>query len=172
MLDLLKYLVILIIPLCFVVLSSQFPTLKLHLRPPTRPEQTPAEKDPKKKLKTVMEPPRADLEEPRNEPFTKEQLEEFDGSDDKKPIYVAIKGCSFTINVYFSTDFLSQGTIFDVSKKRDVYGKGKSYNVFAGKDGSKGLGMSSLKPEDAVSDYSVLPENEMRVLNDWYSFFE
>ncbi len=119
-----------------------------------------------------MEPPRADLEEPRNEPFTKEQLEEFDGSDDKKPIYVAIKGCSFTINVYFSTDFLSQGTIFDVSKKRDVYGKGKSYNVFAGKDGSKGLGMSSLKPEDAVSDYSVLPENEMRVLNDWYSFFE
>jgi len=53
-----------------------------------------------------------------------------------------------------------------------VYGKGKSYNVFAGKDGSKGLGMSSLKPEDAVADYSLLPENEMRVLDDWYSFFE
>lgn len=28
-----------------------------------------------------------------------------------------------------------------------MYGPGKSYNVFAGKDGSKGLGLSSLKPE-------------------------
>jgi len=105
MLDLLKYLVILIVPLCIVVLSPRFPTFKLHLRPPTRPEQTPAEKDPKKKLKTVMEP-RADLEEPRNEPFTKEQLGEFDGSDDEKPIYVAIKGCYLTMNVYLSTHFL------------------------------------------------------------------
>lgn len=66
----------------------------------------------------------------------------------------------------------SQGTIFDVSKKVDVYGKGKSYNLFAGKDASKALGMSSLKPEDAVSDYSTLPENERKVLDDWYSFFE
>lgn len=65
-----------------------------------------------------------------------------------------------------------EGTIFDVSKKVDVYGKGKSYNLFAGKDASKALGMSSLKPEDAVSDYSTLPENERKVLEEWYSFFE
>lgn len=65
-----------------------------------------------------------------------------------------------------------EGTIFDVSKKVDVYGKGKSYNLFAGKDASKALGMSSLKPEDAISDYSTLPENERKVLDDWYSFFE
>lgn len=58
-----------------------------------------------------------------------------------------------------------------MSKKVDVYGKGKSYNLFAGKDASKALGMSSLKPEDAVSDYSTLPENERKVLEDWYSFF-
>lgn len=65
-----------------------------------------------------------------------------------------------------------EGTIFDVSKKVDVYGRGKSYNLFAGKDASKALGMSSLKPEDAVSDYSTLPEDERKVLDDWYSFFE
>lgn len=65
-----------------------------------------------------------------------------------------------------------KGTIFDVSKKVDVYGKGKSYNLFAGKDASKALGMSSLKPEDAVSDYSTLPENERKVVEEWYSFFE
>ena len=63
------------------------------------------------------------------------------------------------------------GTIFDVSNKKEVYGPGKSYNVFAGKDGSKGLGKSSLEPEHAVPDYSDLPENELKVLNDWHDFF-
>ena len=59
-----------------------------------------------------------------------------------------------------------------MSKKADVYGKGNSYNLFAGKDASKALGKSSLKSEDAVSDYSTLPENEMKVLEEWYSFFK
>ena len=59
-----------------------------------------------------------------------------------------------------------------MSKKIDVYGKGGSYNLFAGKDASKALGMSSLKPEDAISDYSTLPENERKVLDEWYSFFK
>ena len=63
------------------------------------------------------------------------------------------------------------GTIFDVSHKFDVYGPGKSYNIFAGKDGSKGLGMSSLSPEYAIPDYSGLDESDMKVLNDWYDFF-
>jgi hypothetical protein len=63
------------------------------------------------------------------------------------------------------------GTIFDVSSKGDVYGQGKSYNIFAGKDGSRGLALSSLKTEDAVADYSGLGEKEMVVLNDWHSFF-
>lgn len=67
--------------------------------------------------------------------------------------------------------FLIPGDVFDVSRKRDVYGKGCSYNLFAGKDGSRGLGKSSLKPEDAEPDYTTLPENEMKVLDDWHSFF-
>lgn len=58
-----------------------------------------------------------------------------------------------------------------MSSKVDVYGQGKSYNVFAGKDGSRGLALSSLKAEDAVADYSGLNEKEMVVLNDWHSFF-
>ena len=66
---------------------------------------------------------------------------------------------------------ISLGTIFDVSGKADVYGPGKSYNVFAGIDGSRGLALSSLKAEDAVADYSGLSEKELGVLNDWHSFF-
>lgn len=31
--------------------------------------------------------------------------------------------------------------------------------------------MSSLKPEDAVADYSDLSEEHKKVLDDWYTFF-
>jgi len=50
-------------------------------------------------------------------------LSAFDGQDPSKPIYVAIKG-----------------KVFDVSAKREMYGPGAGYNIFAGKDASKGLG--------------------------------
>lgn len=63
------------------------------------------------------------------------------------------------------------GTVFDVSHKRDTYGPGKSYNLFTGKDASRALGMSSLKEEDAISDYSTLSEADTKTLNDWHSFF-
>lgn len=70
-----------------------------------------------------------------------------------------------------NSNALSSGTIFDVSAKTDVYGPGKSYNVFAGKDGSRGLGLSSLKEEDAIADYSQLDEKHLKVLDDWHVFF-
>lgn len=69
----------------------------------------------------------------------------------------------------FVTRFI--GTVFDVSHKRETYGKGGSYSLFAGKDASKALGKSSLKEEDASPDYSDLPEPEMKVLNEWHAFF-
>jgi hypothetical protein len=47
-----------------------------------------------------------------------------------------------------------------------------SYHVFAGKDASKGLGLSSVKPEDAVPDYSGLDETAMKTLDGWYEFFQ
>ena len=58
-----------------------------------------------------------------------------------------------------------------MSAKRDVYGPGGSYGIFAGKDPSQGLGMSSLKPEHAVPDYSQLNEKDRKVLDDWHAFF-
>ncbi|TIB77292.1 hypothetical protein E3Q23_01350 [Wallemia mellicola] len=97
--------------------------------------------------KSVMQPPANELEPPKDTPITVDELKEHDGSNDK-PIYVAIKG-----------------TVFDVTKKKEMYGSGQSYNIFAGKDGSRGLGMSSLDPEDAVSDYSTLSEKELSVLD-------
>ncbi|THH12697.1 hypothetical protein EW146_g7460 [Bondarzewia mesenterica] len=122
--------------------------------PFSSPEPSPQPEEKKSEEKSVMQAEKTDLAPPKDDPFTLDQLKEFDGSDPSKPIYVCIKG-----------------TVFDVSHKHDTYGPGKAYNLFAGKDASKALGKSSLKPEDAVPDYSDLPENEMKVLNDWHSFF-
>lgn len=62
--------------------------------------------------------------------------------------------------------------MFDVTHKRDVYGPPKgSYRLFAGKDASRAFGMSSLKEEDAVPDWSTLEPKEKKVLDDWFSFF-
>lgn len=39
--------------------------------------------------------------------------------------------------------------------------------VFAGKDASRALAKSSVKPEDAIAKWDDLGEKEKGVLNDW-----
>jgi membrane-associated progesterone receptor component len=78
--------------------------------------------------------------------------------------------------------------VFDVSGK-ETYAPGKGYHgspaleftiyigisshclVFAGKEPNRALGLSSLKPEDCISDFSTLSDKEKQVLNDWHTFF-
>jgi len=43
--------------------------------------------------------------------------------------------------------------------------------VFAGRDASKALGKSSMKPEDLSADYSELTEWELTVLDDWLAYY-
>jgi membrane-associated progesterone receptor component len=45
-----------------------------------------------KKNTTMMQPERTDLDPPKDDPFTQEQLRAYDGTDASKPVYVAIKG--------------------------------------------------------------------------------
>ncbi|KIS69028.1 uncharacterized protein UMAG_11939 [Mycosarcoma maydis] len=102
----------------------------------------------------MMEPTTKPTHPPKDDPISVEELKQYDGTDESKPVYVAVKG-----------------TVFDVSPKREMYSPGKGYHIFAGKDGSRGLGMSSLKPEDAVADYSTLDDKQLKVLNDWHSYY-
>lgn len=90
--------------------------------------------------------------------FTLAELRQFDGNGKPAnwPIYVAING-----------------TVFDVSAKRDAYGPGGSYAVFAGRDASRGLAMSSLKEEDLLGDHlSDLTDKQRQTLKQWEEFFQ
>ncbi|KAL1965127.1 hypothetical protein VTN77DRAFT_6040 [Rasamsonia byssochlamydoides] len=93
------------------------------------------------------------LDPPKDDPITMEELSKCDGTDPNRPTLVAIKG-----------------TVFDVSKN-PAYGPQGQYHVFAGKDPSRALAKSSLKPEDCRPDWYDLDEKEKAVLDDWFTFF-
>ncbi|MCJ1261989.1 hypothetical protein MMC22_001858 [Lobaria immixta] len=100
---------------------------------------------------TPRNPP--DLEPPQNSPISVAELAKCDGTNTDHPTYVAIKG-----------------TAFDVSGN-SAYAPGGAYHIFAGKDASRALAQSSLKPEDCRPEYNDLGEKEQTVLNDWFTFF-
>ena len=43
--------------------------------------------------------------------------------------------------------------------------------VFAGKDASRALAMSSVKPEDVTDQWEDLGDKEKTVLEEWVTFF-
>jgi len=49
-----------------------------------------------------MQAARTDLAPPKDDPFTTEELKQYDGSDPSKPIYVAIKGTETIIRRIFA----------------------------------------------------------------------
>jgi len=61
---------------------------KLEAKPAPAPQ---GDKD-EKKSTTIMQPERTDLDPPKDDPFTQEQLKAYNGTDTSKPVYVAIKG--------------------------------------------------------------------------------
>ncbi|CAN6674384.1 hypothetical protein TRVA0_052S01002 [Trichomonascus vanleenenianus] len=94
-----------------------------------------------------------ELNPPKDDSFTFEQLAEFDGVKNDK-IYVAIRG-----------------TVFDVTKAKERYGPGGSYHVFAGKDASCALAKSSLEAEHVHDDVSALTDKEKETLEEWMMYF-
>ncbi|TVU32093.1 hypothetical protein EJB05_23811 [Eragrostis curvula] len=106
-------------------------------------------------------PPRS--REPEPEPLpppvqlgevTEEELKQYDGSDPKKPLLMAIKG-----------------QIYDVTQSRLFYGPGGPYALFAGKDASRALAKMSFEPQDLTGDISGLGPFELDALQDWeYKF--
>ena len=86
MLELVKYVVAFFVPIVYLIYRRR--------TSPAVITAVPAE-DNNRPLKTVMQAAREDLAPPKDDPFTTEELKEYDGSDLSKPIYVAIKGERF-----------------------------------------------------------------------------
>lgn len=98
------------------------------------------------------------------------------GSSSDKPTYVAIMGTVFDVSgndayapngSYHSMAFFSVVTYLFV----DVANLSNLVKVFAGKDASRALALSSLQPQDCRPEYEDLGEKEKGVLNDWFTFF-
>ncbi|KAF2102842.1 cytochrome b5 [Rhizodiscina lignyota] len=65
---------------------------------------------------------------------------------------------------------LVKGKVFDVTGNTAYSPKG-SYHVFTGKDASRALALSSLKPEDCRPEWEDLEDKDKKVLDDWMTFF-
>ena len=104
------------------------------------------------------------------------------GTDSSYPTYVAIMGTVFDVsgNTAYSPKNSYNGTYGDaipIWESREIYLHGEQHQlttiskVFAGKDASRALAQSSLKPEDCRPEWQDLPEKERGVLQDWFTFF-
>ncbi len=84
-----------ILKVALLALPAVYVYRRLYLKSaPQAPAETTEEKKEEEKTKTIMQPPRDDLAPPKDDPYTLEQLEQYDGTNADKPIYVAIKGMS------------------------------------------------------------------------------
>ncbi|KAI5294351.1 hypothetical protein KEM52_004197 [Ascosphaera acerosa] len=104
--------------------------------------------------KPLMSQEVKDLAPPKDDPITVEELARCDGTNPDLPTYVAIKG-----------------VVFNVSRN-PMYKPDGSYHLFAGKDASRGLACSSLKPEDARPEWYDLTDSQKKTLEEWFTFFK
>ncbi len=103
-----------------------------------------------------------DEEEEKIEPrdYTIDQLRDFDGSKDDKPILIVLKG-----------------DVYDVSSAKDLYGKneeGSNYNCFAGRDATRAMAKLSFSEEE-LSKGSVMDDLsafEREALENWVDKFK
>jgi len=88
--------------------------------------------------------------------LTAEELKQYDGRDETKPIFVAIKG-----------------VIYDVTPSRQFYGPGGPYENFAGREAARGLAkMSFSNPEDVTDKLDDLTAQEKDTLLEWQERFD
>ncbi|GKZ29441.1 hypothetical protein AbraIFM66950_004849 [Aspergillus brasiliensis] len=129
--------------------KQQLPSEKISPAPSKIVTMVEHEPEPKRfspKIPVQLDPPKYD-------PITVEELSKCDGTDPNRPTLVAIKGI-----------------VFDVTRNQ-AYSPSGQYHVFAGKDPSRALASSSLKPEDCRPDWYDLEDKEKTVLDEWFTFF-
>lgn len=84
--------------------------------------------------------------------MTKDELARY-GADGDGPLYLALLG-----------------QVFDVSKKREIYGKGGGYSFFCGVDGTRAFITGQFKTE-TNDDVSGMTDKEFKGLVEWRDFY-
>ncbi|KAG8903388.1 hypothetical protein FRB99_003380 [Tulasnella sp. 403] len=85
--------------------------------------------------------------------YTESQLLRYDGTDPEKPILLAI-----------------DGTVYDVTEGRRIYGPGGGYHQFAGRDAARAYVTGCFKIH-LTHDVRGLTEEEMKSLTKWKDFY-
>ncbi|SRR6266403_357444 len=94
--------------LAFYGLTLAFPLAVLYHRltadtsPTENPKPAPRGDKVENKNTSIMQPEQTDLDPPKDDPFTQEQLKAYNGTDPSKPIYVAIKGTFVRLTAHLS----------------------------------------------------------------------
>lgn len=81
--------------------------------------------------------------------FSEKELARFDGSDDNRDIYVAIRGI-----------------VFDVTRERKKFGRGGQFNALAGRDASRAIAKMSFDPKDLTHDLTGLTDSDLQRLDE------
>lgn len=87
--------------------------------------------------------------------WSEEELRHFDGRDPDGPILLAV-----------------DGTVFNVYKGRNFYGKGGEYSIMAGRDATRLLARTSLEEETEEEKKKPLTIAEKAALEGWYWTFK
>jgi len=86
--------------------------------------------------------------------FTKEELKQYDGSQEGKGPFLAILGL-----------------VFDVSAKPETYGPGGGYGFFSGVDGSRAYVSGQFDEDGLIDDVAGLSNNDYLGLVNWVDFY-
>ncbi|KAJ3344169.1 hypothetical protein HDU83_005370 [Entophlyctis luteolus] len=125
---------------------------------------------------------------PGTRAFSPAELAKYNGIDAAQPVYLALKGVVYDVssarNMYSPgsgySAFAGKTSRFCIAcgaggMKLCQIPAASDFNAnisFNGQDASRALGMSSLKAEDCVADYSTLNAEQMETLDKWVAFYQ
>ena len=88
------------------------------------------------------------------ETMTSADLSWYDGSEDGRPLYVAV-----------------MGRVFDVTPSWHLYGPGRAYHVYVAKDATRGLATGCRKTECLVASLAGLGEAQVKEAERWLELY-
>lgn len=130
----------------------------------------------KKEREKALAAAAKDNEKVVEKPYSLKELREYDGSDENKPILLAVNYKVFDVTK--GKDFYGKSkafsSLFSPNMVKRIFFSGGSYEVLAGRDASRALATMDLSEtalSDEWDDLSNLEADEWGTLKDWEAQF-